>query len=568
MAVTGPPAASPGLSVRQLRLLQAVTLLLLIVPHWMVTRDLFDGALASFAELSGHRDGLDFSLLNANWLLAAWFIQVCFWLGDLLGLGYLIVVKLVISAMLLGLYHEFVRVGRELFRLDDTEARLVGLLCLASPSLYTLVSSLVVPNPLCFWLAFVGHRLFWSDKVHWRWLGLLVTAVSFQLNSNLVFVLALDVVYLYRFRPQRRQRLPWFGLLFLVAVAVYAGMRFISPPQQIYAQYNQLLNPFDPASLARLVKALIMFLTWGVIPISALLMAGLAAAVLRRGFRQSVPDPKPVIDRFVPLAAAFLCAAAIFPYVMVGKGTALFTWVSIGNGITEQVLRAVYAGPFAPTWANSSGRHGLLFSIPLGWLAWSCAKAVLQRQGLWRRRIGPGWLYVLILPLFLVWVLPAYRNKLEMQFAEISLVKGFKVVPAAPAGVVDLRFSPAPDWLFWSSSGSLILREAWASSAYFAVFHQTDGWRDDLLWQYHALFLAPGGLSSALVQHSMAMDGYPGADCYSRYEARIPVPGSVEVWFSGWRQDAVPAAAVRLLASDCKAGRGLTNPTPLKRVIP
>ena len=568
MAVTGPPAASPGLSVRQLRLLQAVTLLLLIVPHWMVTRDLFDGALASFAELSGHRDGLDFSLLNANWLLAAWFVQACFWLGDLLGIGYLVVVKLVISAMLLGLYHEFVRLGRDLFRLDDTEARLVGLLCLASPSLYTLVSSLVVPNPLCFWLAFVGHRLFWSDKAHWRWLGLLVTAVSFQLNSNLVFVLALDVVYLYRFRPQLRQRLPWFCLLFLVAVAVYAGMRLIFPPQQIYAQYNQLLNPFDPASLARLAKALVMFLTWGAIPISALLLATAAAAVLRRRLGEAVPAANPAIDWFVPLAAAFLCAAAIFPYVMVGKGTPLFTWVSIGNGITEQVLRAVYAGPFAPTWANSSGRHGLLYSIPLAWLSWSCAKAVLQRQGLWRQRIGPGWLFVLILPLFLVWVLPAYRNKLEMQFAEISLVNGFKTVPVAPPGVVDLRFGPAPDWLFWSSSGSLILRQAWGSSAYFAVFHQIDSWRDDLLWQYHTLFLAPGGLSSNLVQHSLAMDGYPGADCVSSYEARIPVPGSLDVWLSGWRQDAVPAAAVRLLAADCKAGRLMPNPTPLKMVIP
>ncbi len=551
------------------RVVQALILVLLISPQWLVTRDLFDGSTIALAASLNNPDGLYFWLSNGNWLLAVLFFKLCFAVSDLLGIGYLPVVKLAVTAMLLGLYAEIVLLGRRLFGLASNEARLVGLLCLASPSLYIFVNSGAVPILLCVWLVFLGHRLYWSSRLGVRLAGLAVLAASFQLNSNLVFALALEVVYLWRFATQRRARIKWFVVLFLTAVSVYATMRLLAPPRQIFVEYNNLLNPLNADDLRRMVRATAMFLTWGVIPLTVLVAVAMAS--LRKG-----PGPAHLagaaqqganVPWFAVLAAGFLCAAAAFPYVMVGKGPPLFTYLGYGTGLTEQVLRAAHGGPLAPTWANTSARHGLLYAVPLALLTWFIARTVHHRLQSATARLGSTALFLVVLPLFLVWVLPAYKNKLEMQYAETSLVKGLRALPPAPAGVVDLRYAPVSDWLVWPNAATAVLRDAWGPSHYYAMFHSLDAYRDDLQWQYHAYFKGPGGMKSPVIQRSVGMDGFPGEDCQTRYEAVLPSPGLLDALVSGLLEHRVPAAQVRQLESTCRPDQQLPNPTPEKKAI-
>ncbi|MBI2770779.1 MAG: hypothetical protein HYX47_14225 [Burkholderiales bacterium] len=554
----------PATGDRTLPRLQAAALLLIIGPQWLVTRDLFDGATVSFAWAIHNPDGLFFWFMNSNWLVAVWLFKACFGLADLLGTGYLWTIKLLITALLAGLYAEFVALGRGLFGFPQREARLAGLLCLASPSLYILVNSAAVPVVFCIWLVFLGHRLFRSEDLRVRVAGLAVLAVSFQLNSNLVFALALEVVFICRFPLLWRARLRWFAALFAVAVAVYATMRMLSPPRQIFAEYNRLLNPLNGDDLRRMVRATLMFASWGVIPLAALAGAGLWG-LRRRG--SAAGGAQGGFDWVGLACVAFLCAAAAFPYVMVGKGPPLFTPVGYGSGLTEQVLRASHSGPFAPTWANTSARHGFLFAIPLALLAWMLARGLLGKLRAWTAGAAVP-LFLGLAPLFLFWVLPAYYNKLEMQAAEISLARGLKTLPAAPAGVVDLRYAPVSDWLIWSNSAGMVLREAWGRSDYYAMFHALDVYRDDLQWQYHAYIRATGGLDSALIQHSMAMDRFPGERCISTYQAALPQMTMLSVLMWAADPGAIPPAQVSPQGSQCEDGRVMPNPMPDKKLIP
>ncbi len=558
-------AVLPGKAVRAL---QWVVLFVLIAPLWLVTRDLFDGATVSFARETQNPDGLYFWLLNSNWLLGVLFFKTVFMVSDLTGVGYQPIIKLVVSGLLVLIYSELVSLGVRMFRLPRAEAALAGLVCIASPSLYILVNSAAAPILLCLWLAFAGHRMFWDRKPAVRLLGLGFIAVSFQLNSNLVFVLALDVVCLLQNREQLRSRLKWFAALAAVAVAVYAGMRLVAPPRQIFVEYNQLLNPFAPADLRRMIRAVLMFLTWGVLPLAVLL---LVMAVTWWPFRSRLPaqaNSASPVAWFGLAAATFLCAAAAFPYVMVGKGPPLFTYVGHGDSLTEHVLRAAHAGPLAPTWANTSGRHGLLYSFVLGMACWMLIKVATQLFSGRFRPLAPLTLFGLMIPLFLAWVIPAYQNKLEHQYAEVSFSRGFSALPAAPAGIVDVRYSPPSDWLMWSNSAGMVLREAWGRSNYYAMFHSLDIYRDDLQWQYHAYFKTPGGLTSTLIQHSIAMDAYPGEDCISSYVAQLPQPHWLDLWLGGLASARVAPAKVTPLESTCASGRVLRNPTPQKKVIP
>lgn len=543
----------------------ALTLFLLIAPNWLLTRDFADGAVVSFARHIGNSDGLFAWLRDSNWLLAIAFYKVIFALSDFSGVGYLFLSKCALSLLLVALYIECALWARDVFKLPANQASLAALLCVASPSLYTLANSTAAVNLLCIWLVFFGHRLYWSDKISVRLVGLVLLIVSFQVNSNLVFALALETVRVWRFKPERKLWWVWFLGLLVAAVFIYFFIRILSPPKEFFVQYNQFLNPFNTQDFSRLVRVVVMFLTWGVIPFAAIVAIAIAGFFSHNRLIDSPLEKTQVqTQRAFLLALVFLAGAAAFPYVMVGKGPPLFTPTAYGNGLTEQVFRAAYPGPIAPTWANTSTRHGFLLSIPIGLMTWIAAAAMIQKL---RLRWSPLRLFALLLPLALIWVLPAYSNKLENQWAEISLMKGFQTLPPAKPGIVELRYQPVSSWLIWTSSANVILREAWGTSNHLGFFHSLDVVRDDLYWQYHTYVLNKGVLKSRLLQNSAAMDGFPGADCYSKYQGVWPAATLLQLTQAGWFPETVPAASVQQLESSCQVGRVLPNPNPGKKVI-
>lgn len=548
--------------------LDAAVLLLLIGPHWLVLRDQFDGATVAFAAVTGLHDGIELALRNANWPLALAFHKACIALGAALGLPYLLFVKLALSLLLVGLYLELRGVAQMLFGLPAAQARQAALLASASPVLYTLVSSQIVPILMCVWLVFLGHRLYRQGSVALRAAGLVMLALSFQLNSNLVFALALELLWLVRLGAGFRVRLAASALLLAAAVAVYLTMRWLLPPAQLFTEYNQLLKPWRPDELRRIVKATLMFLTWGVIPLAAVLIA--VACLLARG-RLARPDrsrARAALGRYGPMVAgtAFLCAAAAFPYVMVGKGPPLFTLLSIGDGLTEQVLRAAHTGPLAPTWANSSGRHALLYGAAMGLLAWAVGRLAYNALG--GRGEAPRGVFALTLAMMLAWVLPAYWNKLQTQFTEQSLVHGLRGVPPAPSGVVELSYRPVTDWLIWTQSAGMVLYEAWGKVPYWPSFHSVEAYRLDMQWQYHAYLRQTGGLTNPAMQHFLGLHGLVNEDCISRYRAVLPPFDPGQVLLAGVRPAGVPAATIEPLGTDCQPGRILPNPSPDKKLIP
>ena len=542
-------------------------LLLTIGPLWLVTRDLFDGASVAYASLIGNTDGLYKWAADCNWPVAIYVYKVVFAVAAALDVAYWLVIKIFLTGVLLGLVFEFKRLAIDVFGLEESPARLLALLCLASPSLYTLVSSAIVLIIFCIWLAFLGHRLFWSTKVWVRFVGLALMVLSFQLNSSMVFVLALDVVYLYRFAGIRKQRLAWFTLLFLSALAVYVTMRALAPPRQIFVEYNRLLNPFKAADAIRIVRACAMFMTWGLIPMTGLALVWVTSRWSRNGRSATVACMLRSLASWQVVCCLFLCAAAIFPYVMVGKGAPLFTLTGFGQGITEQVLRATHSGPFAPTWANTSGRHALFFAIPLAMLTWFLCAQLRERMTGKNQSAATVPLFVLIAPLFVFWVLGSFANKLANQAAETSLVNGLKQVAPAPAGVVEIKYAPGSDWLIWTSAAGTVLQQAWGVSHYYAMFYSLDAYRDDMQWQYHAYIRQTGALKAPLIQNYLSMAGFPGEECTTRYEAALP---SSLPWLllSGVFPAQAPAARITLLGTRCDKSYVMPNPNPGKILIP
>lgn len=547
-----------------------ISLAIVVAPFWLVTRDLFDGASVRFAFETGMSDGLYDWLLAANWVVGVFFFKFSFALSNLMSVDYQLIIKIHLTLLIFLVYYEFYNLGVDFFGLSRSQSLLMANVCLASPCLYAFVNSAAIPIFLCIWLMLIGHRLYRYPLLRFQVIGWLLIVVSFQLNSNLVMVLALDLVYLSKYRSQWRSRWIGFAILACTAVLTFGAIKSLAAPVNLFVEYNRLLNIFDFNDARRMVRAVAMYGTWIVVPTFVLAFVYITIFILQKTSisHGSTNSDVGTNNEFGWKASLFLCGAAIFPYVMVGKGYPLFTVVGFGNGLTEQVLRATYEGPFAPTWASTSSRHGLLFSLTMAMLSFFVAQALVARSQLARTEIGALLGYFAAVIPMLSFALPAVYNKLEMQHAEISLVKALAKHTPAPAGVVEVHYRPASDWLIWGNAGTEILREAWSRSHYYTMMHSVPAYKLDLMWGYNVYFKGSGGLGSSLVQHSLAMDKYPGEACYTQYQASLPQVGFWGTALAGIQPSRVQPAKVELLQSDCRPDRQLINPLPEKKFIP
>ena len=141
-------------------------------------------------------------------------------------------------------------------------------------------------------------------------------------------------------------------------------------------------------------------------------------------------------------------------------------------------------------------------------------------------------------------------------------------MPPAPAGIIEMHYTPVTDYLLWSSGAGVVLRQAWQRSDYYAMFYSVPAYHADLQWAYHAYLKDTGLQDSALMQGFLAMSAFPGERCLTRYEAELAQPSFWGVVLGGAFPNLVQSATLRLTYSACDAGYQVPNPTPEKKLIP
>ncbi len=532
------------------------------IPLYLLQQDMYDGAPLAFAFKHKVYEGFREWQLNSAWHLAYGYHMAIFALAQWLDVPRMLLVKLALLVAFTGLYFEYRWYLRRVFRLDDAEATVFAFLAslFISPQIYA--ASLGTILPVLVWAGFAGYRLLSTSRAVWMAAGLVLVLVSFQLTSMLVFVLALHLGFMLSAAPPSRR--DWALLMVLAASGVlfFLGRKWAFPPSGPYATYNAIRLPTDWDSIRSVLRAGLMFLTWLVVPLSALVYSLLWIRLRGRWAYQGLGVVrKPVWIRRGAIAA-LLFASAAFPYAMVAKGPPLFTATAIGSGITEQALRAYYAGPLAPGFSLTSGRHGVLLMLSVAmllYLATMLAGKVFSKE--------PGAITLrsaLVIGLMAVvpWILGGAWNRLVQQRAEIALAKGLSVLPAPPAGVVDIQYSPVTDWLVHTDTANQIAASAWGAPHYFAMIHALPAYQRELHWQYNAFFKNTGGLEQRWIQQAHSLIGFPGERCISRYRAALPGPSVVQTLLGGLQPGLVTPAVVTLDESQCLDNRRIDNPMP------
>lgn len=490
-----------------------------LLPLWGLARDFHDGVIAEWAYTTGRYAGVAEWLVPSNWWGHYALYRIVGALGDATGMPVWVWIKAWMTLVVAGLGYEAWRFAG-LYGFGRRWALAASMLTMTFPVWSVLYSSAVMHIGFC-WLALLGHRwLFWSGG--WRrWAGFALVVVSFQVNANLVFQIALALVAYGLVRE--RTVLHRLVLVALAAVAFYLFFTFAHPVHGEYEGYNRLLLPTTAQHLLKIASTAALFASWGVLLVPAVL-----AMLL---WRHAGPS-KPVLpaDTAGPRRrfwiGLLLTAAAVFPYAMVGKGPPLFL---VGSPIGESVIWTIYAttgAAFHLTVDAFTTRQAALMAVPFALLGVACTEWLAARRALPKAAAAAG-IAVAVLSQASV-LMAGHLLKWEQAHWDQSIVNALKGFPPPPPGRVEIALAPTKPYLYHVFESNSLLWHAWNRTDWLGLVY----YQGSAVWEQRARARLPH--YADLMRQSPAMREYllmPDeallrADCVTRFIMSPPTPGT------------------------------------------
>ncbi len=370
----------------------------------------------------------------------------------------------------MGIADETRRLSIKWFALDEAHSILIASVIFAFSIWYVMMGyNMCMGHFLAIYAVLLGHRI-WSSSHRLASVGLVLIALSFQLASNLLFVIASEMTQQLlhpRTTATVKQRLIRLGILLVLAAFWYVAVWKLHAPREMFVQYNQVKNPLQLESWMAFARSLGIFATWW-----ALLLVPLAGLTygLRGRFKLWLSESS---SQKQLLSLAVLYAAAIAAYEAAGLGGPLWAWLPEpgARGVSAWLASTNALGAFAVWYGSWHSRHMLLgmvvFALIAAWVASvssllqapaSASRPSNQRFGLWAPSAS-------MLVAFLVWLscwgLPGFASKLKRLHTEASVVNALKQLQPPAPGLVALKIKTPIDFRAAPIESNLLLWQAY-----------------------------------------------------------------------------------------------------------
>jgi hypothetical protein len=495
-----------------LRALDAVwwtALLAVLLPSFLVHRDVWDGVIGAYGLERGDLSGIYQWLVPSNWGLIYLMLKGVLALATLTAIPALFWIKLIIAGSVIGLAHETRLLCSRMLGWREIDSRFAGLLTLTFPCWYLLYGSTFV-YLVFIWAVFVGDRWMHEGRNRFcRMGGFVVILLSFQVNSNFVMICALEAVRgLYR---DKETGWHWIRPAAVVgtAVTIYLSLRLIWPPNGSYAGYNNLVWPFSAKGRVAWARAMLMAVTW--LP----WVAAPAGAAWLIGRRTEVSG-RVRLDGREAAAVALLVGGALFAYMAVGKGAPLFVidiplhWLGTGTHLGKPSATWLYTT--ADGW---SMRNAFLLSvsgaIAATWLLRVVTSPGPRRTLAWRAACA---LAFVVNGAFLV---NGHAAKQLRMAQEAAIIRGLEGHRPFPSGTIDVEITPGVGWSVWTYEANYWFWTAYRRSAW-AVAAFTDEPSD----RARALTERDDAMVSSLPRVHFLMDQADLPGCHSSIQVQLP----------------------------------------------
>lgn len=530
----------------------AVALCLGVLPIWLATQEFWDGTISSYAIQRGDLTGPRLLFVESNWFISYAIVWLAERLHHLFGVPGWLPIKGWLTLMIVGLAFEAALLGRRWFGLDEVAAWWVAAGVLAFPAWYTYFAyTPMIGHVTGAVLVMLGHRWIHAAGPLRRGVGWPLLVVSFQLNSALAFVIALEACHwLLRDRNARWNYQRSAGVV-LLAVGTYLALRLALPPRGLNVGYNSILNPLLLASWKTWLTYSAGFATW----LLLLLPAALGWAVLRtRGGEGRASAGSKVQAGLQLLCLGLLVAAASAPYIAVGKGHALFVpgWGptgSVGVALARSVADGWWFYPLVSLWA---ARHLLLFTVPFAiasvWLV-----VVATRHQEHRARFMATALLAAGLTHQLAWALYGHSERLERVAQGHALVQALQRMPPPAAGTVDIELPARVGYAIQLHESNFMMWRAYGATRWATVAYPPLPLARDAVTTERDTMLRQRPETSQAVRLLGVMEQYTGGGCHTTL--RVTFPGfswADKLWRVQFNPEALPRATLDVADRQCR----------------
>lgn len=422
------------------------------LPVILAPFDFWDGRILDHALDTQQNAAVEDWFMSSGWAIQYWIFTGVQNLAQATGVSGATLFDLVALFSMGGVVVETIRFGHGIAGLNRNWAVIMGCFVAVFPAWSTLLSSVLFIYVLCTWLILLAARLIF-DASSWKvLLGFLILILSFQLNSNFVFAIALGASY-FALSFIKLGRIDRASLLRSIAITIlavggYLILKLSFTPTGLYADYNEILAGGLIAQIPGLLEGIVNYAQYPVV-IFIILSAGHVALLILRlvGISRTTDeglhiDDSPMRPSIWPtLLAIFLIGAAAFPYVVVGKSSNL---------------------SYIYEWNQ---RHTVLLALPAAFFLVLCARLLAT----WFR--CPGGLCallpaVLAVAVFAGFQLNATSSKLARGAYEAGMIAALEGEPAPGPGVVLIKATnmPEPGLRFYESNWLMVQaydREDW-----------------------------------------------------------------------------------------------------------
>lgn len=301
-----------------------------VIPILIIPFDMWDGVVIQYASEKDDCQGLRIWFFESNLFFSYPLFCALAKIGHKLHLPYLTVNAIAVLLIGLVLLRETELFARNELKLSAGYATFALALVATSPTLSTLLSSVITMYIFYLGTGLLAVRLIHESKKGKILAGVTILPVAFHYGS--LFTLLPVLSYGYDVMRRGVEHENWWCFpskktltIFSAAVVCYVLPRVFFPPSGLYEPYNGI-GSFDFGAMARIFYHTIRFATYLLPLLIGVGLSFLALVTLQKtqGVRFQNIEGKPVA-----LLLLGLFVAAVIPYILVGKSAnikSIFGW--------------------------------------------------------------------------------------------------------------------------------------------------------------------------------------------------------------------------------------------------
>ena len=299
----------------------AFSVFTVFLPISKTKSDLWDGQIIQYAIKNQDFRGLDSWFGMSGWEFQLLFIKLENLISNVTSVGFNSINRALIFASFVLLIRQTMFIARVILNQTGKIVVLSGLLLGSMPVWSNLTSSVLTIHLFCLAIGLYGLELIISESKKKVLIGYILVLMSFQLNSLLMFIPGIYLVYLYEKSSQitlARNAIYKLGILLFLSLGYFVTQKIFNPNSSMYSDYNVILNPLNFDNLKVIAVNTAHFSSFLALPLLSTLLNFSNNLALLRG-KVDFFERRAFLRQIFSILCLILFS--VTPYLLVGKSS-------------------------------------------------------------------------------------------------------------------------------------------------------------------------------------------------------------------------------------------------------